>query len=181
MDDTILDVRDLCVTYHGAKTSNPAVRNVSFRLGRERLGIVGESGSGKSTIGRALMRLLPSAEITAERAQLRELSLLDLSERQMLKVRGRRMSMILQDPKFSLNPVRRVGDQVAEAYRIKRRGSQHLLRFFSLSFRRRRQVLRPPGGLAPAPLPPADPGGPPDLRRRRRHFGGPPGSPHLLR
>jgi peptide/nickel transport system ATP-binding protein len=97
------------------------VRHVSFRLGRERLGIVGESGSGKSTIGRALLRLLPSAEITAERAQLRELALLDLSERQMLKVRGRRMSMILQDPKFSLNPVRRVGDQVAEAYRVQAR------------------------------------------------------------
>ncbi|RVV97541.1 ABC transporter ATP-binding protein [Mesobaculum littorinae] len=115
MTDPILDVADLSVRYPGATA--PAVRNVSFTLGRERLGVVGESGSGKSTLGRALMRLMPAADITARRMQFEEVDLLAARERQMLKLRGRRMSMILQDPKFSLNPIRRCGDQIAEAYR----------------------------------------------------------------
>jgi len=115
MSDPILTVEDLSVRYGGSPS--PAVNNVSFTLGRERLGIVGESGSGKSTIGRALMRLLPTADITATTARFEEVDLLGATEREMLKVRGARMSMILQDPKFSLNPIRRCGDQVAEAYR----------------------------------------------------------------
>jgi peptide/nickel transport system ATP-binding protein len=114
MDQPILDVKNLSIRYPGAPTD--AVRGVSFQLGRERLGIVGESGSGKSTVGRALLRLLPGAEIRADTLRFEELNLLSLSEREMLKVRGRRMSMILQDPKFSLNPIRRVGQQVAETY-----------------------------------------------------------------
>ncbi|KWV56508.1 peptide ABC transporter ATP-binding protein [Rhizobium altiplani] len=114
----LLDVRDLHVSYRGRKGDNPVVKGISFSLGQERLGIVGESGSGKSTIGRALLKLLPTAKITAERMQFGETDLLTCREKEMLQVRGRRMSMILQDPKFSLNPVHRVGDQVAEAYRI---------------------------------------------------------------
>jgi peptide/nickel transport system ATP-binding protein len=114
MEKTILDVQNLRIRYGGSTTE--AVRGVSFTLGRERLGIVGESGSGKSTVGRALLRLLPGATITADTLRFDDLHLLSLSEKEMLKVRGRRMSMILQDPKFSLNPIRRVGDQVAETY-----------------------------------------------------------------
>lgn len=113
--NSILDVRNLSIRYNGA--ASDAVKNVSFTLGRERLGIVGESGSGKSTIGRALLKLLPTAKITGDRMRFEELDLLSLSEKQMLDVRGKRMSMILQDPKFSLNPIQRVGHQVAEAYR----------------------------------------------------------------
>ncbi|MFK0276391.1 ABC transporter ATP-binding protein [Ensifer sp. NPDC090286] len=114
MSKVILQVDNLRIRYGGAATD--AVRGVSFTLGRERLGIVGESGSGKSTVGRALLRLLPGATITADTLRFAELDLTALSEKELLKVRGRRMSMILQDPKFSLNPIRRVGDQVAETY-----------------------------------------------------------------
>lgn len=114
--EPILDVKKLCVSYRSDGGYVDAVRNVSFQLGREKLGIVGESGSGKSSIGRALLRLLPTARITAESIRFEELDLNTISERDMLKVRGRRMSMILQDPKFSLNPIRRVGDQISEAY-----------------------------------------------------------------
>ena len=114
MDKTILDVQNLRIRYAGSTTE--AVRGVSFTLGRERLGIVGESGSGKSTVGRALLRLLPGASITADRLRFEDQDVLSLKEKEMLKVRGRRMSMILQDPNFSLNPIRRVGDQVAETY-----------------------------------------------------------------
>ncbi|UJW77132.1 ABC transporter ATP-binding protein [Rhizobium sp. SL42] len=114
MTETVLDVENLRIRYANAPVE--AVRGVSFQLGRERLGIVGESGSGKSTVGRALLRLLPGATITADRLRFDQRDLLSLSEREMLKIRGRRMSMILQDPKFSLNPIRKVGDQVAETY-----------------------------------------------------------------
>ena len=119
---TILTVEGLSVAYRGAPA--PAVRDVSFQLGQERLGIVGESGSGKSTVGRALLKLLPSADITARRMQFQDVDLLAASERRMLDIRGRRMSMILQDPKFSLNPIRRVGDQVAEAWLAHNRASR---------------------------------------------------------
>lgn len=111
----ILDVKNLSIHYRGA--AEPAVRNISFQLGRERLGIVGESGSGKSTVGRGLLRLLDTADITADRLQFEDVDLLRAREREMLKLRGRRMSMILQDPKFSLNPTQRCGEQIAEAYR----------------------------------------------------------------
>lgn len=112
MEQPILEVQNLCIRYPAAPVD--AVRGVSFTLGRERLGIVGESGSGKSTVGRALLRLLPGARVTADTLRFEGEDLLALSEAQMLKVRGRRMSMILQDPKFSLNPIQRVGQQVAE-------------------------------------------------------------------
>jgi peptide/nickel transport system ATP-binding protein len=123
MQNPILEVRNLQVRYRSSASALPAVRNLSFTLGRERLGIVGESGSGKSTVGRALMRLLPNAETTADILRFEGTDLLTLSEAQMLKVRGRRISMILQDPKYSLNPIQRVGVQIAEAHRTHFKGS----------------------------------------------------------
>lgn len=126
--DQLLDVSNLCVSYRKDKGYSDAVRGVSFTLGRERLGIVGESGSGKSTIGRALLKLLPSARITADRLQFQDTDLVKASEREMLTIRGRRISMILQDPKFSLNPVHRVGNQISEAYRVHTRVSNQQAR-----------------------------------------------------
>jgi peptide/nickel transport system ATP-binding protein len=122
--DTLLNIENLSVAYPSGKSYVEAVRKISFSLGRERLGIVGESGSGKSTIGRALLKLLPTARITADRMAFGETDLLRASERAMLGIRGARMSMVLQDPKFSLNPVQRVGDQVAEAYLVQKNGTR---------------------------------------------------------
>jgi peptide/nickel transport system ATP-binding protein len=100
------------------------VRNVDFTLGRERLGIVGESGSGKSTTGRALLGLhAPPAQVTADRLSLHGIDLRSLSRRAWRDIRGSRMAMIMQDPKFSLNPIVRVGRQITEAYRLHRRAS----------------------------------------------------------
>jgi peptide/nickel transport system ATP-binding protein len=123
MDDRrpLLEVDNLRVSYRGQHGYVDAVRGVSFTVGREKVGIVGESGSGKSTIGRALLKLLPTARITADRVRFGTTDLLGASERDMLGIRGRRVSMILQDPKFSLNPVKRVGDQIAEAYLVHHR------------------------------------------------------------
>jgi peptide/nickel transport system ATP-binding protein len=120
----LLTVEDLHVAYQGRRAPVPALRGVSFDLGRERLGIVGESGSGKSTIGRAVLGLLPaSASVTAKQLRLHDTNLLGASERVLRSVRGRRISMVLQDPKYSLNPVMTVGRQIAESYRVHRSAS----------------------------------------------------------
>ncbi len=119
MSGTLLTVEDLNVTYPTRTGFTHAVRNASFTLGRERLGIVGESGSGKSTMGRALLGLLPrSASVTAKRLDYEGTNLLALGEREWQHMRGRRMSMVMQDPKYSLNPVRTVGQQVSETCRL---------------------------------------------------------------
>ena len=115
MRTPLLVVEDLTVTFPGRTGTTRAVRNASFTLGRERLGIVGESGSGKSTTGRALLGLIPRPGIVAARTMsYAGENLLACTERDWQRLRGRRMSMILQDPKYSLNPVRTVGKQIGE-------------------------------------------------------------------
>ena len=94
------------------------VRGVSFTLGRERLGIVGESGSGKSQTGRAILGLTaPEGRVTAKRLAFNGVDLLHCSARERRALRGGRISMVLQDPKFSLNPVMTIGDQIVETLR----------------------------------------------------------------
>jgi peptide/nickel transport system ATP-binding protein len=115
----LIEVEDLWVRYKMRYTSFEAVRGVSFSLGREKLAIVGESGSGKSTVGRALLKLLAgNAEITAKRLRFGDIDIAGANDKTMQEIRGSRVSMILQDPKFSLNPVIPVGEQIAEAYRV---------------------------------------------------------------
>jgi peptide/nickel transport system ATP-binding protein len=100
------------------------VRGVSFTLGRERLGIVGESGSGKSQTGRAILGLTaPEGRVTAKRLAFSGTDLLNCSPRQRRELRGGRMAMVLQDPKFSLNPVMRIGAQIEETLRAHTRVS----------------------------------------------------------
>lgn len=113
----MLDVANLRVSFVNGGAVTDAVRGVSFSLGCEKLAIVGESGSGKSTVGRALLQLHPhSARISADRMRFGDIDLLRADEARMRQIRGKRMSMIMQDPKYSLNPVVCVGDQIAEAY-----------------------------------------------------------------
>ncbi|MGY4493959.1 ABC transporter ATP-binding protein [Pseudomonas sp. TE3610] len=112
-----LKVEGLDVRFVNGQKETHAVRDVSFTLGREKLAIVGESGSGKSTVGRSLLKLHPpSARITARAMQFGEVDLLSASEKVMQGIRGQRISMVMQDPKYSLNPVVKVGEQIAEAY-----------------------------------------------------------------
>ena len=120
---TGLVVEDLRVRFRTPQRVIEAVRGVSFTVGREKVGIVGESGSGKSMTGRAILRLTPTgADVTAKRLGFDEVDLLASSERQMLRVRGRRIAMIMQDPRHALDPVMRVGEQIAEAIPAERRG-----------------------------------------------------------
>ena len=115
----LLDIENLWVKFPTRNGVFDAVRGVSFSLGQERLGIVGESGSGKSMTGRAILRLIRSpGMVTADRMDLEGVDLLSRTEKQMRDVRGKQISMIMQDPKFSLNPVMRVGKQISEAYRL---------------------------------------------------------------
>ena len=114
----LLRVRNLRVTYPGDEGDFVAVRGISFALGRERLGIVGESGSGKSTTGRAIMGLVAEpGRVEADEMRLGETDLLRLDERGFRRLRGKRVTMILQDPKYSLDPVMTVGHQIAETHR----------------------------------------------------------------
>jgi peptide/nickel transport system ATP-binding protein len=116
---SLLDVENLWVKFPSRQGVFDAVRGISFTLGRERLGIVGESGSGKSMTGRAILRLIrPPGIVTADRISLEGDDLMLKSEREMRAVRGKRISMVMQDPKFSLNPVMTIGNQIIEAYRL---------------------------------------------------------------
>jgi len=117
--EPLLEVANLRVSFPTRNGVTEAVRGVSFTLGREKLGIVGESGSGKSVTGRSILRLVPApGVVTADRLAFRGEDLLAASERRLREIRGRRIAMVMQDPKFSLNPVMTVGRQIAEAYRV---------------------------------------------------------------
>ncbi|MER8763156.1 MULTISPECIES: ABC transporter ATP-binding protein [unclassified Mesorhizobium] len=115
---TLLEVDDLRVTFPTRTGLIEAVRGVSFSLGRERLGIVGESGSGKSQTGRAIMGVTPpQAEVTAKTLAFDGIDLLTASPRERRALRGKRIAMILQDPKYSLDPVMSIGRQIVETLR----------------------------------------------------------------
>lgn len=123
--EQLLQVDDLNVTFPSPKGEIRAVKNVSFSLGKEKIGIVGESGSGKSVTGRAILRLLPPYTIVKARGiHFKNQDLLSFSEKEMRGVRGLGISMVMQDPKYSLNPVRTVGEQIREAYTIHRKVSR---------------------------------------------------------
>ncbi|MGX5664475.1 ABC transporter ATP-binding protein [Rhizobium daejeonense] len=111
----LLTVENLRVSFPTRTGMVEAVRGVNFTLGRERLGIVGESGSGKSQTGRAIMGLTPKhAHITADRLAFGEADLLGMQASERRRLRGKKIAMILQDPKYSLNPVMPIGRQIME-------------------------------------------------------------------
>ena len=125
MDDTVLRVEGLQTHLVTRWGTTRAVDGVSFDLKRgETLGIVGESGSGKSMLALSLVRLLPepAGRILAGRVELDGTDLLTLREKQMRKLRGSAISMILQDPHQSLNPVFTIGNQMTEAVRVHQPG-----------------------------------------------------------
>ncbi|MBX8600636.1 ABC transporter ATP-binding protein [Pseudomonas cichorii] len=115
-DETLLDVRGLRIGFPRPDGQRiDVVKGIDFTLATEKVALVGESGSGKSLTARALLGLVPRpARVSAEHMRLGGDDLLRLNEKQWQTLRGTRLSLVLQDPKYSLNPVLKVGTQVEE-------------------------------------------------------------------
>ncbi len=121
MKEKFLQVQDLEVIYKTDLETVYAVNNISFDLDKgETLGLVGETGAGKTTTALSILRLLPErmAQITNGSIELEGRNVLELSEKEMQKIRGEKVSMIFQDPMTALNPVLTVGDQIAESLQL---------------------------------------------------------------
>jgi peptide/nickel transport system ATP-binding protein len=116
MTQALLTVNDLRVAYPSREGSmTEVVRGVSFTLGKERLGIVGESGSGKSQTGRAILGLTaPGGVVTAQQLSFKGTDLQRCTLAQRRQLRGGQIAMILQDPKYALDPVMTIGAQIRE-------------------------------------------------------------------
>jgi oligopeptide/dipeptide ABC transporter ATP-binding protein len=126
MSDTVLEVRDLHTHFFLRRGVVKAVDGVSFSLKRgEVLGLVGESGCGKSLTALSLMRLLPKGGARTIKGEvlLGGENILQRTPAEMREIRGRRISMVLQDPQTSLNPVFSIGDQLREAIERRRKGA----------------------------------------------------------
>jgi len=121
MADELLRINQLYVSFHTDLGVARAVEGVSFTLNRgETLGIVGESGCGKSVTALSIMRLIqqPPGKIESGEIYFEGENLLHLSNPEMRRIRGNKISMIFQEPMTSLNPVFDVGDQISEAVRL---------------------------------------------------------------
>lgn len=119
--ENFLSVRNLVVEYTSDDKVVHAVNDVSFDLAKgEILGLVGETGAGKTTIAKSILRILPDppAKIVGGEIYFGGKDILTMSTSEIQRVRGKRISMVFQDPMTALNPVMRVGDQIAEVIRI---------------------------------------------------------------
>jgi len=116
--DELLAIKNLRVDFHTSTGIVHAVRGLDLSIKRgERVGIVGESGSGKSMTGRSILRLIRHpGVVSADEMRFAGMDLLTLSEKEMRRLRGKRIAMVMQDPKYSLNPVMTVGNQLMEAF-----------------------------------------------------------------
>jgi oligopeptide/dipeptide ABC transporter ATP-binding protein len=150
----VLEVRDLAAQLHTRWGVVKAVDGVSFSIGPgETLGLVGESGSGKTMTALALLRLLPApaGRIVQGQVILEGEDLVTKSEREMRRIRGRRISMILQDPQTSLNPVFTIGNQIIEALRVHGTAARAALRQRAAEALRRVKVAAPEDRLRAFP------------------------------
>ena len=121
MDDTLIQVKNLQISFKYDGVMTPVIRGVSFDIKRgETLGMVGESGSGKSVTSREIMRLIatPPARIDSGEILFEGRDILKMSDDELRSIRGNRISMIFQEPMTSLNPVYTCGNQIMEVIRL---------------------------------------------------------------
>jgi peptide/nickel transport system ATP-binding protein len=119
----LLEIGNLSIEFPSIHGVVKAVRDISFSMGREKIAIVGESGSGKSQTGRAILGLSPG-NVSADKLYFDGIDLQQLSTKAYREIRGKRISMVMQDPKYSLNPVMSVGKQMVEACQIQMKVSK---------------------------------------------------------
>lgn len=120
-EDILLSVRDLEVQYTSDDSVIHAVNGVSFSLRQgETLGLVGETGAGKTSIAKAILKILPDppAKITGGEVLFNGSDIMKMNDGELRKIRGHHISMIFQDPMTALNPIMRVGSQIAEGIQL---------------------------------------------------------------
>ena len=124
---SLLEIKDLTVHYRAHDTVVKAVNGVSLSIEKgQTLGLVGETGAGKTTTALSILRLLsePPAEICGGQILLNGRDLLQMKDSELRKIRGNEISMIFQDPMTALNPIMRVGDQIAEVIELHQKCSK---------------------------------------------------------
>lgn len=115
-DEPLIDIENLRITFKSRAGRHEALRGISLRMGREKVGVVGESGSGKSLTGKTILGLIPPhAEVSADRLSFDGNNLLTMQPNALRHLRGRRIGLVMQDPKYCLNPVLSIGKQLIEA------------------------------------------------------------------
>lgn len=127
MNDIVLNVENLCISFLYNKQYYPVTRDVSFEVHKgEIFGLVGESGSGKSVTAKCILRLLPkrSSEVTKGRIIYDGKDILQLPLKEMYRIRGNNISMVFQEPMTSLNPVFKCGDQIIETIELHQKVSR---------------------------------------------------------
>jgi peptide/nickel transport system ATP-binding protein len=121
MSENILEIQDLVVEYHTDESVIHAVNGINLVVKQgETIGLVGETGAGKTTIARSILRILqaPPAKLCGGRILFKGEDIMAKSEHEMRKIRGNKISMIFQDPMTALNPIEKVGFQIAEAIKL---------------------------------------------------------------
>ncbi|MCL2125491.1 MAG: ABC transporter ATP-binding protein [Oscillospiraceae bacterium] len=121
MEDNLLEIRDLVVEYHTDDDVIYAVNNINLTIKKgETIGLVGETGAGKTTIAKSILRILPQLQADLKSGEIffEGVDMLTLAERDMRKIRGNKISMIFQDPMTALNPIEKVGFQIAETIKL---------------------------------------------------------------
>ena len=129
--EKLLKIENLTVEYHTDEEVVHAVNNVSLEINYgENVALVGETGAGKTSIAKAILRILPQRQsrIVSGKIFVNGQDINELDEKAMRKIRGNKIAMIFQDPMTSLNPVEKVGDQIAEAIEIHEKVSRAALR-----------------------------------------------------
>lgn len=120
-EENILEIRDLSVEYHTDDEVVYALNGINLNVRRgETIGLVGETGAGKTTIAKSILRILqsPPAQTVSGSIVFEGRDLLTFSEKEMREVRGNKIAMIFQDPMTALNPIEKVGFQIAEAIEL---------------------------------------------------------------
>jgi len=141
---SLLEIRNLSVEFETVSGSFRAVDGVDLDINEtDILAVVGESGSGKSQTGRAILGLTAGAQVSAKRLEFEGIDLLNASQRTMRQIRGKCISMIMQDPKYSLNPVMTVGSQIEEAFLVHSKDSKKQARERTLEMLRAVKIRAP--------------------------------------